>query len=346
MARYTISWFIILLLSITTPSVALTFKSETYRDSEATKITFKSNYGLNLFGDIGDPIEAHGYLWMPKKIQKNSKVPLIVLMPGMGGMKGRDNRMCRTMAEAGIACFGTRIYASRGYLDKNLPGRKAIMKAGLASRLADAYAALAALSNIPEIDVENAWLGGWSAGGLAARLATSVGASKPFMKSQQDFRGFLSMYAYCISPINTAHKSVPFRAFWGEADYVFDQEKCDSMINEMQGDGVKATSHLFEGNVGHWWDNMWFEESKKGWVKTISRWKSGGPDVYACEGVYDYSKNKITFTGGEIDSFGDMVTWENALDACGIKMGINAANTKATKIVDEQIIEMITGTAK
>ncbi len=345
MTKFTISWVIVLLVATSSSSLALTFGSEYYRDSEAEKITFQSSYGINLFGDIGDPIEAHGYLWMPEKLKKNQKVPLIVLMPGMGGMKGRDNRMCRTMAEAEIACFGTRVYASRN-LDDKLSGREKIMTAGLASRLADAYSALAALSDNPQIDAENAWLGGWSAGGMAARLATSVGASGPFMNSRQDFKGFVSMYAYCVSPTNTEHKSVPFKAFWGDADWVFDEKACNSMINEMQNDGVIATSHLFKGKVGHSWDNMWFDDRNKGWKKTNSRWKTGGPDVYACKGVYDYSKNKITFKGGEIDSFGELVTWENALDACGIKMGSSGANRKVTKIVDDQIIEIIKANAK
>jgi len=337
------------LLHIPSSVSAMTFQSETHRDDEAVKVEFESYYGVDLFGNVGEPIQAHGYLWMPKKVEPGTKVPLIILLPGMAGMKGYDNRMCRVMSNAGIACFGARVYPSRGMevypSKKALPMTEQIMKAGLPSRVADAYSALFSLSSVPEIDIENAWLGGFSAGGMAARLAISVDVSKPFMKSSHDFKGYFSLYGYCISPTKTKHKPVPFKAFWGEADWAFDEKPCNTMIQQLQNDGVDATSQLFKGNVGHAWDIMGWRPDKGGWYrsKKNKKWKRTAINFHGCEGEYDYEKRKITYVGGEINSFAELVSWDNAMEICGKKTGWYTANDKVMKLVDKQIIEMVLG---
>ena len=145
-------------------SEATTFKSNVYKDRDGVKIEFPSVYGNNLFGDIEKPIPSHGILWMPKDLKNDQKVPLLVVMPGMGGQKGKDAKMCSAISAAGIACFGTRPYPSRE-IDESLSAPVKLMQAGFASRLADAYGALEALEDNPKIDIENAWLVGRSAGG-------------------------------------------------------------------------------------------------------------------------------------------------------------------------------------
>ena len=339
--------FFVAIFQITTSSFALTFKSEIYHDKDATRVEYKSYYGKDLFGNVGAEIDVHGYLWMPANIQKGNKVPLVILTPGMSGMKGYDTRMCKVLSDAGIACFGARVYNSRGlktYPDPTaLPGKKQIMIAGIPSRVADAYSALYALSTIPELDIKNAWMGGWSAGGLAARLSVSKDVSDPFMRFPQDFKGFFSLYSHCLSPINTMHKTTTFKAFWGEDDWVYNAKACEKMIQDMKAKGINASSHLFEGKVGHAWDIMDWKQNKMGWERGTHRFRAGGPDVYKCNGQYDFKKRKITFKGGEVNSFSDMLTWEEALKVCGIQYGYSWGNKKVTDIVDQQIIEMVLG---
>ena len=326
-------------------SEATTFKSGVYKDRDGVKIEFPSVYGNNLFGDIGKPISSHGILWMPKNVKNNQKVPLIVVMPGMGGQLGRDAKMCSSMTVAGIACFGTRPYPSRG-IDQRLPAAVKLMQAGFASRLADAYGALEALADNPEIDIENAWLLGRSAGGSTAGLATVKEITAPFQRSDKDFKGFFAMYGPCLPAANGTHKNVVFKAFWSELDWVYHEKACAAMIENMITAGVNASSHFFKGKVGHGWDNVWYDKKRDGWRDHVPKTKTwpdrGGPNYGECDPQYDIAEGKIIYADNqEATSFSGVTGWEHAVEVCGVKTGIAGPVERASSYVEKNIISII-----
>ena len=329
------------------PSEAATFKSSLYKDRDGVKIEFPSVYGNNLFGDIGKPISSHGILWMPKNLKNDQKVPLLVIMPGMGGQLGRDAKMCSAISAAGIACFGTRPYPSRG-IDERLSAPVKLMQAGFASRLADAYGALEALSDNPAIDIENAWLVGRSAGGATAGLATVKEITSPFQRSDKDFKGFFATYGPCLPAANGTHKNVVFKAFWAELDWVYHEKACASMIENMITAGVNASSHFFKGKVGHEWDNVWYDKKRGGWrdhkPKTRTWPDRGGPNYGECDPKYDIAKGKITYADNkEAVSFAGVTGWEHSVEVCGVKTGIAGPVYRASRYVEKNIISIISG---
>ena len=87
--------------------------AKTYSDKDGQKIEFQSFFGKNIWGDKGEPITAHGILYLPQQASSVNRVPLAILISGLGGQRGRDNRMCDVLSANGIACFGVRTYASR-----------------------------------------------------------------------------------------------------------------------------------------------------------------------------------------------------------------------------------------
>ena len=87
--------------------------AKTYSDKDGQKIEFQSFFGKNIWGDKGEPITAHGILYLPQQASSVNRVPLAILISGLGGQRGRDNRMCDVLSASGIACFGVRTYASR-----------------------------------------------------------------------------------------------------------------------------------------------------------------------------------------------------------------------------------------
>ncbi|MFL2822193.1 MAG: hypothetical protein EVA21_05370 [Alphaproteobacteria bacterium] len=69
-----------------------------YSDKDGKRIDFSSYHGEDLWGKKVKPITTHGILYLPKKASNSSKFPLAILVPGLGGQRGRDNRMCEKLS--------------------------------------------------------------------------------------------------------------------------------------------------------------------------------------------------------------------------------------------------------
>ena len=77
--------------------------SKTYSDKDG-QIVSSVLISVLIYGAHVKPINAHGILYLPKDASSENKVPLAVLVPGLGGQRGRDNRMYG-LSQRGIACF-------------------------------------------------------------------------------------------------------------------------------------------------------------------------------------------------------------------------------------------------
>ena len=175
--------------------VAMKAEAKTYIDDPEKQIFFHSFAGRDLWGTEGEKIKAHGYLYLPDQKNNEAKSPLVILISGLGGQRGRDNRMCEALSNAGIACFGVRTYASRDIPHKSKWSKKFAI-AGAGSRMYDAYSALAALSNHPSIDSKK------SSFVIASRVAYSVwlvyGVSSPYKSLKNSLDAILCWSSFLL----------------------------------------------------------------------------------------------------------------------------------------------------
>ena len=194
--------------------------------------------------------------------------------------------------------------------------------------------------------MERVWLGGMSAGGTTAGLATVEEITEPFQKTDDDFKGFFAMYGPCLSVVNGTHKEVFFKAYWSELDYVYDEKACNEMVLNMNENDVKASSHFFKGKVGHNWDHVWYDKKRGGWRKHKQNtlWNMGIPDYAACDAEYDVKRGKIRYADNkETLSFSGVTGWDKAVEVCGLKVGQSGPHQRAATFVEKDIISTILG---
>ena len=63
-----------------------------YSDKDGKRIEFSSYLGEDLWGKKNKSITSHGILYLPKNASDSSKFPLAILVPGLGGQRGRGRR--------------------------------------------------------------------------------------------------------------------------------------------------------------------------------------------------------------------------------------------------------------
>ena len=98
---------LVIFMSVALSSQA-TANKQRFSDKDGEIIEFSSFMGSDLWGAKGKQITAHGILYMPQNASASNPVPLAILISGLGGQRGRDNRMCDMLSKNGIACFGVR----------------------------------------------------------------------------------------------------------------------------------------------------------------------------------------------------------------------------------------------
>ena len=341
-----------LILSLAVDSQA--FANKTYSDKDGQRFEFDSFFGSDLWGAKGKPIKSHGILYLPKNASKENRVPLAIIISGLGGQRGRDNRMCDVLSSKGIACFGVRTYASRG-IEHTWKSSQKFKVAGLGSRFHDAYGALEALRSHPAIDSSNIWQIGFSLGGNLSALALDPVLTKPFQRSDNDFKGFISLYAFCMKTATEKLKSTKFHQYLGDADGAYHEKECDEFISSLKKRGVDAYFTLFRGSswqkIGHLWDNM--QAASNGWHgKPEGPWKmhrdgkvysSFGISIYECGFEIDPTTQTISAGGDIISSPNDNEGWDFVIEKCGKRRGVNANKHEIIKKVDEEIIRVING---
>ena len=283
-----------------------------YSDKDGKRIEFSSFFGEDLWGKKVKPITAHAILYLPKKTSNSSKFPLAILVPGLGGQRGRDNRMCEKLSQNGIACVGVRTYASRDIPHKQKwPVKFAI--AGAGSRMHDAYGALSYLSSFNEIDIKRTWFIGFSLGGFLAALSLDKNFTKNFNKTNLDFKGFINLYGACQLTNNKKYKRTIYKHFIGTDDSNYDEKSCKSFIEIIKNRGVDASIKIFKGSqfqsIGHLWDSMsslegmnWHGNPEGPWRLSWHkhRWPQNMVGTYNCGLNFDFLNKKIITTNSSI----------------------------------------------
>jgi dienelactone hydrolase len=334
--------------------VAMKAEAKTYIDDPEKQIFFNSFAGRDLWGTEGEKIKAHGYLYLPDQKNNEAKSPLVILISGLGGQRGRDNRMCEALSDAGIACFGVRTYASRDIPHKSKWSKKFAI-AGAGSRMHDAYSALAALSNHPSIDSKNVWFVGFSLGGFLAALSLDAKFTERFSGTDNDFKGYINLYGGCPKSANPELKNAIYHHFIGVADGNYDADECSDITASLKRRGVDASMTVFEGSqwkkVGHMWDSMdaasgdWYGYPEGPWKRRRdgNRYPSGGRGYYGCNLLFDFQNQSIKVKNQILTTPSDNEAMKFLNDQCPPKKGVSSSNHKITDQVDRAIIQLVKG---
>ena len=347
--------FVGLLIAIILLAAPLSaFASRKFSDKDGQRIEFGSFFGVDLWGTQVKPINAHGILYLPDGASSKNKVPLAILISGIGGQRGRDNRMCDMLAENGIVCFGVRTDASRG-IKHDAKWSAKFKIAGAGSRLHDAYGALEHLKTHEAVDPKRIWHIGFSLGGFNSAMGLDSVMTSTFQLSEDDFVGFINLYGFCALTTTAKLKNVSYHGFIGSGDGNYHKEECEAFINSIKERGVDASFTVFEGSqfkkIGHAWDSM--SAISGGWHgKPEGPWKlnrdgkstgSQGIGLHECDFKVDPSQKSLNAASDSISTPNDVEGWDFALKNCPKRKGVTTYNHKVMKQVDSAIVDIILG---
>ncbi|MEM7119759.1 MAG: dienelactone hydrolase family protein [Pseudomonadota bacterium] len=208
--------------------------------------------------DVGDPddappTEAAAALFMPADASADNPVPAVVLLHGAAGvLQTREPAYARQLASLGVAAmvvdvFGARRDLATGFTDRLLNITEAAM-------LADAYAALAYLDSLPEVDGSKVVLAGFSYGGMAATYAAYEAVAERLAPDGQRFAGHVAFYAPCIASFEDNRATgAPLLMLAGTGDAIVDPERCSAVASELEDGGTDVTTVYYDGAY-HQWD--------------------------------------------------------------------------------------------
>ncbi len=201
------------------------------------------------------PTTGFGTLILPEGASSEHPAPAVVLVHGSGGIApGREMRVGRTLADAGIAAFVIDYYAPRGitretgYMSKVL----AVTEFDAAS---DAYGALVLLSTHPAIDGERIGMMGFSYGGMAVRISMDERVREAFAPKHRGFAAFVDTYGPCFQDWGTTRvNGAPLLTLRGTEDRSNDLEACAAREAELRALGVSVDARIYPG-AGHAWES-------------------------------------------------------------------------------------------
>ena len=208
--------------------------------------------------DAGDPRDAppaelRATLLLPQEASAANPVPAVVFLHGAAGvLSSRGPAYARQLAQMGVAgvvvdSFGSRRELGTSFIDRLLNITEAAI-------LADAYATLAWLDGLPEVDGERVALMGFSYGGMATLYGVQEQVARTFLPQGPRFAGHVAFYAPCIASFEeTATTGAPVLMLAGDGDAIVDPQRCAETEAALEAGGSTVTRITYEGAY-HQWD--------------------------------------------------------------------------------------------
>ncbi|MDA1071770.1 MAG: dienelactone hydrolase family protein [Proteobacteria bacterium] len=208
--------------------------------------------------DAGDPRDAppaelRATLFLPQEASAANPVPAVVFLHGAAGvLSSRGPAYARQLAQMGVAgvvvdSFGSRRELGTSFIDRLLNITEAAI-------LADAYATLAWLDGLPEVDGERVALMGFSYGGMATLYGVQEQVARTFLPQGPRFAGHVAFYAPCIASFEeTATTGAPVLMLAGDGDAIVDPQRCAETEAALEAGGSTVTRITYEGAY-HQWD--------------------------------------------------------------------------------------------
>ncbi len=217
-------------------------------------VTFPSRSPFALT-DIDEAPEADALarLYLPLTASAEQPAPAVILLHGAGGvLSNRELTYGPQFAAQGVAAlvvdsFRPRRNLASGFFERLFNITEVML-------LADAYAGLAYLASLPEVDGERVALIGFSYGGMASVLAAYNQVADALAPDGRRFRGHVAFYAPCIIRAEDPQTTgAPLLLLNGGKDGLIDPERCQ-LIAEDLADGGSEVETLVYPDAMHQWD--------------------------------------------------------------------------------------------
>jgi dienelactone hydrolase len=191
----------------------------------------------------GKPVTLAGELRLP--LRGTDKVPVVILVHGIGGLMVKDDEWVRALNSWGIGVFIPDHLSGRGIA----PGsREDYMLSGLA-RMVDVYHALPRLLKEPRIDPERIAIMGLSLGGSITLLSSLERFRTRYGLPNVQFAAYVVLYAGCSSRLRDDVKVAarPIRLFHGTGDDWTPVEQCRTLVADLKKAGADVTLTEYPG---------------------------------------------------------------------------------------------------
>lgn len=205
--------------------------------------------------------DALGLLFLPDDAGPDRASPAVVLLHGARGVsQSREITYAQQFAALGVAALVIDVFASRrdratGFTDR-------LLKITEAMALADAFGALKALGDRPDIDAERIALIGFSYGGMSAIYAAHAQVSELYaarfaLSPERRFRAHVAFYAPCIARFDRIEATgAPVLMMWGDQDEIIDPEACAAVAADLRKGGATVEQRVFAGAYHQWDGNL------------------------------------------------------------------------------------------
>lgn len=185
------------------------------------------------------------------------KVPAVVFLHGDAGEFVNQPPWIDAFVAMGFAVFSVDSFTGRGIVAKQ-PQTVAFdsPQTSPATRVVDAYAALAILAAHPRIDPSRIVLMGVSSGGRTTILSAMKRFSMPWSAGPARFAAYVALYPPCSVALTDDEKleSGPLRIFIGGADNITRADACAGYVARLRRAGIDADVTIYAGAY-HGFDN-------------------------------------------------------------------------------------------
>jgi dienelactone hydrolase len=175
-----------------------------------------------LKGDAyGRPTTIAGVL---RVAQGSGRLPLVVLVPGSGGINAGADIWDRQFESMGISTFAMDSFAGRGIVSTAVDQSQL----GRLNMILDLYRSLAVLAAHPRVDPDRIAVMGFSRGGQATLYASLKRFHKMWNPSGVDPAAYIALYPPCITTYigDTDVSDHPIRIFHGISDDYVEISPC------------------------------------------------------------------------------------------------------------------------
>jgi dienelactone hydrolase len=197
--------------------------------------------------------EARATLFMPEDASAAEPVPAVILLHGASGVRQeREMTYGRQLAAQGVAALVIDVFGARRDLAVSFMER--VLDITEAMYLADAFAGLAYLDALPEVDGTRVALVGFSYGGMAATYAAYRQTAEIYRPGGPWFAAHVSFYGPCIARFERRETTgAPVLMLWGTRDAIIDPDDCRATLADLEAGGSEAGWIAYEGAY-HQWD--------------------------------------------------------------------------------------------